>query len=369
MAVNTPIRVLLIEDNAIFARLMRAMLAEGPGHFETDSTERLEVGLEKLRHGHFDIALLDLSLPDSQGPDTFLKARATFPELPLILLTGLDDEHLGLKAMQAGVQDYLVKGQVNGDLLVRSIRYAIERKHTEKLLFTTQKAMMSSAQLAALGTMAGGVAHEINTPLTVISLLAEQAKETAKKVGVDKTKLRESLQTIIDTASRIAKITQGLRTLAQESVADPAILTPIRSIVDDTLPLCEHRLKSSGITVRQQVPENLSIACRASEVSQILLNLLLNAADAIEHNDSKWIEIGAADQGDHIEITVTDSGAGISKEIADRIFDPFFTTKVVGKGCGLGLSISRGLMVGHRGNLFLDEKSANTKFVISFAKT
>ncbi len=365
---SAPIRVLLVEDNPGDARLLHVMLMEGTTQFECEDAETLLDGLEKLRQGSYDIVLLDLSLPDSQGPETFLKVRGNFPDLPVVLLTGLNDEELGVKAMREGVQDYLVKGQVNSDLLVRSIRYAIERKSGEKLLFATQKAMMSSAKLAALGTLAGGVAHEINTPLSVISLLAIQAKEATQRADVDSAQIIKSLQAIVDNVSRISKITQGLRIIARESIADPTVPTPILNIVENTLLLCKYRLAKSNIRVGYHIPENLSISCRANEISHLLLSLLINAADAVEHCDLKWIEIGASDREQHVEITVTDSGTGIEKEIADHIFDPFFTTKGIGKGWGLGLSISRGLMAGHGGDLFLDENSANTKFVMRFPK-
>jgi len=129
------IRVLLIEDDPEDARLLREMLAEAKGtHFNVEWADRLQAGLEHLAEGGIDILLLDLSLPDSHGLDTVLTVNSRASGVPIVILTGLDDETLAIEAVREGTQDYLVKGQVDGNLLVRSIRYAIERKRTEVAL-------------------------------------------------------------------------------------------------------------------------------------------------------------------------------------------------------------------------------------------
>ena len=127
------IKVLLVEDNAGDARLIREVLAEARGAaFDVERAGRLSTAMERLAAEGIDVVLLDLSLPDSQGLDTFAKAHAQAPQVPIIVLSGLDDEGLAVKAVREGAQDYLVKGQVDSDLLVRSMRYAIERKRVEE---------------------------------------------------------------------------------------------------------------------------------------------------------------------------------------------------------------------------------------------
>ena len=127
------VKVLLVEDNPIDARLVQEMLAEvKDGGFGLALAEQLSTGLESLAAGGIDIVLLDLSLPDSQGLDAFAKAYAKAPQVPIILLTNLDDEALELEAVRSGAQDCLVKGQVDSNLLVRAIRFAIERKRAEE---------------------------------------------------------------------------------------------------------------------------------------------------------------------------------------------------------------------------------------------
>jgi sigma-B regulation protein RsbU (phosphoserine phosphatase) len=126
-----PLRVLVIEDNLVDARLIQIMVGDAGGQaFEIERADRLSRGLELLLHGNFDLVLLDLSLPDSHGLGTFARVHQDFPQIPIIVMSGLDDERVAVNAVHEGAQDYLVKGQVSGPLLVRAMRYAMERKRT-----------------------------------------------------------------------------------------------------------------------------------------------------------------------------------------------------------------------------------------------
>ncbi len=130
---DIPIKVLLIEDNPGDARLIEVMLSLVSGAlFDVENANRLSDGLKHLSEGKIDAVLLDLGLPDSSGLDTFEKVHDHAPEVPIVMLTGLDDTELSLEGVRMGAQDYLVKGRVDGDLLARTLRYAIERKSAEK---------------------------------------------------------------------------------------------------------------------------------------------------------------------------------------------------------------------------------------------
>lgn len=132
---NGPIKVLLVEDNPGDARLMQEMLAEAKKFsFRLEFVDRLAKGLDRLGEGDVDVVLLDLGLPDSSGLGTFTKVQSEYPQVPIIPLTGMDDEMLAVKAVRAGAQDYLVKSEVSGSLLASAIRYAIERKKAEEAL-------------------------------------------------------------------------------------------------------------------------------------------------------------------------------------------------------------------------------------------
>ena len=128
----TVLKVLLIEDNAGDARLIQGMLLEADGSmFELESVDRLSTGLERIATGDIDVVLLDLGLPDSSGLETLFKVHAQASEVAIVVLTGLDDAELAINAVHEGAQDYLPKSQLDSELLVRSTRYAIERKRAE----------------------------------------------------------------------------------------------------------------------------------------------------------------------------------------------------------------------------------------------
>jgi two-component sensor histidine kinase/DNA-binding NarL/FixJ family response regulator len=154
MKIMTGLKVLLIEDNPGDARLIQEMLSEVDGSmFELESADCLSTGLERLAAEDIDVVLLDLGLPDSSGLDTFITVHAQAPDVPIMMFTGLDDAELAIKAVQEGAQDYLPKNKLDSELLVRTIRYAIERKKTEthiKHLNSVLKAIRGVNQLIVM---------------------------------------------------------------------------------------------------------------------------------------------------------------------------------------------------------------------------
>ena len=146
------INILLVEDNPGDTRLIQEALKEaGSTRFKLDCTDRLATGLEKLSARKPDAIILDLSLPDSQGLDTFTRVHAQVPEVPIVVLTGLDDETVAVEAMGSGAQDYLLKSELSGGLLVRSLRYGIERKRAEAALRESEERYRALALATALG--------------------------------------------------------------------------------------------------------------------------------------------------------------------------------------------------------------------------
>jgi C4-dicarboxylate-specific signal transduction histidine kinase len=176
--------------------------------------------------------------------------------------------------------------------------------------------------------------------------------------------LKSELGRIDQTALRIARIVRGLKAFSRESAKDPKEVIKISSVINDALDLCGEKLKYHAIDVRLKELGDIEIACRPTQISQVLVNLLGNSFDAIQNLNEKWIEIKVEKYGTMLSISVTDSGRGIPADVAQKIMHPFFTTKEVGKGTGLGLSISKGLIEDHGGRFFLDSTSPNTRFVI-----
>ena len=146
------IRVLLIEDNEGDARLIREMLRESRLPFDFDHVTTLATGLDRLAAGQEDVALLDLGLPDSQGLDSFRQAIRAASGIPILVMTGLNDETLAIEAVHEGAQDYLVKGQVDGNLLARSIRYAIERKRADEQIRKSESLLKQAQEIAQVGS-------------------------------------------------------------------------------------------------------------------------------------------------------------------------------------------------------------------------
>jgi len=136
------IKVLLIEDNEADARFIREMFKEIEPKFDLQHVQKLNEGLELLKNNKFDVLLLDLSLPDSMGFETFDKAHEKEPKLPIVILSGLDNEEMAIKAVRKGAQDYLIKGDVNNRILSRALSYSIERKNTEKELLQSRNELV-----------------------------------------------------------------------------------------------------------------------------------------------------------------------------------------------------------------------------------
>jgi signal transduction histidine kinase len=243
-----------------------------------------------------------------------------------------------------------------------------ELKNAMVKLQEQQALMIHAEKMGALGTMAAGVAHEINTPLATISILGGQLKDLAgEETDFDKKSFIDMIDLIEGTIFRISKITNSLRTFAQGIMGEAPSIKVISDIVEDALVLSEQKLEEKGIRVQKNIA-NIPVECRPSEICQVILNLISNASDAISALPVKWIKIDTVDCGDALEIRVTDSGASIALDVQKKIFDPFFTTKAFGAGTGLGLSVAKGLIEGHGGTITLDTTSPNTCFVIRLFK-
>lgn len=232
--------------------------------------------------------------------------------------------------------------------------------------------MLYSEKMAVLGEMAGGMAHEVNNPLAIIIGVSQVAMRKIESGKSDLSSVLETLKTVESTAERIVKIVRGLKLFSRDAGSDPKSPAQLKVLIDDSVNLCMERFKSAGIDLRMGHIVDELVSCRPAQISQVILNLLNNSFDAIEGQSEKWISIesrvekSALQKGNSgtIEVWLTDSGVGISLQVAKKIMEPFFSTKPVGKGTGLGLSISKGIIAEHGGSLFLDESCKNTRFVI-----
>lgn len=238
------------------------------------------------------------------------------------------------------------------------------RRLAEQTIAELQMRMLTSSRMAALGIMAGNVAHEIRNPLTVISGDAEMLREAMLRECPERPDWVNRLEAVVRNAARIERIVRGLRTLSREGGGDPFVLTAMKDIVDDAVELCRARFKPGNISLLvEPVPPDLRAECRATQIAQLLLNLLNNAVDAVRDLPERWVRIECREDGVELELAVKDSGSGLSPEVRQRIFRRFFTTKTEGNGVGLGLSISQAIMESHHGRLYIDETCPHTRFV------
>lgn len=255
-------------------------------------------------------------------------------------------------------------GQIIGGLtFVRDITL---KKHSEAKLREQERLMFNSSRMASLGEMAGGIAHEINTPLSIINLNSAHLKNLVVRKELDAEAITKSAATIESTVFRIAKIVQGLKLFSTVDRDHEMEQSSIGEIIENTLSLCSERFNNSGVKLEvHQNCEDFSFTCRPFQISQIILNLLNNAFDAVQGLQEKWVNLTINTDLKLVTISVTDSGNGIDPSILHQIMTPFFSTKERGKGVGLGLSISKTIAESHSGKLDIDKTSQNTRFVLT----
>ena len=467
------IKVLLIEDNPGDARLLQELLKEVTSvQFYIEQADCLSQGLQSLIEQTFDVILLDLSLPDSQDLETFVKLHRQAMAVPIVVVTGLDDETLAVRAVQMGAQDYLVKGKVSSDLLARSIRYAIERKRTEqqireqaallniatdailvrdlqskilfwnqgaerlygwkaeealgqdasKLLYKSDSSQFQKAyrcliaegewygeidqvtkagkavlvvsrwtlmrdedakpksilvvstditekkqleaqflriqRMESIGTLASGIAHDLNNILTPILATAQLLK--IRLVQEDE-RTQRMLEIVEVNTKRGAALIKQVLSFARGVEGKQTILQ-IKHLIREIQQIAEETFPKSIEVYNYTSPNLWTITGNVTQLHQVLMNLCVNARDAMPNGgklsisaenfvvDENYARMNLdAKVGSYIVVTLTDTGTGIPAEMVDRIFESFFTTKEVGKGTGLGLSTVIGIVKSHGG--------------------
>lgn len=215
MTTDTSIRILLIEDNPGDARLIEEMLSDDENLFETTLSDCLSKGLKTLGEEVFDIILLDLSLPDSQGLDTFVQVNACSNDIPVVVLTGNKDEVIATSAMRAGAQDYLDKGELERNLLVRSIRYAIERKRLMIALDHERQKKREQDEIQSLDRISGTSPTSVTAKLFGMGPLREIVPEVFNDLVLRYSDLMD--RSMEERNYRVEHhVTEELRTIADE---------------------------------------------------------------------------------------------------------------------------------------------------------
>jgi signal transduction histidine kinase len=231
----------------------------------------------------------------------------------------------------------------------------------QHVLDETRARSIAAARMTALGEMSSGVAHEIRNPLTAINLAAGQITEHPSSPE----SVAATAERIQRAAKRISTIIDSLLAFSRDAGGDPLVDVRLEQLFGETLTLCHSRFAEHHIELQvPPVAPGLVVQGRATQLQQVLLNLLSNAHDAVETEPAPWVRLDARRADGWVEIAVTDSGTGVPPQYRDRIFEPFFTTKALDRGTGLGLSLSRGIVEEHHGTLTLDPRAPHTRFVV-----
>jgi len=357
--VEQPRRVLLVEDSRTVAFALRGQL-EASG-LQCDVCYDLASGLLELEERDYQLVLLDLLLPDVRGLDGLIEIKRRRPDLAVVILTGHDDSELAVQALQAGAQDYLVKGQ-HGQLLLRTLTFAYERNQVRMELDRLATELRSkNDQLEALNRekdhFLGMAAHDLRNPLSVIvglsSLLLEQVDGVLNADQVDSLQHIEKssgfMRRLIDDLLDISAIESGHLELELVDL-------DLEQLVSDHVAVCRGRASAKSIDLRFDGPETVvAVHADGGRLVQVLDNLVSNAIKYSEPGSVARVILETA--GGDAVVSVIDQGPGIAASEQERLFQPFerASSRTTGgeRSTGLGLAIAKRIVTAHGGRIGL----------------
>ena len=361
---TTPLRLLQLEDNTVDAELILATLNEGGIPCETSRVDRRDTFVDALKAGKIDLILADYSLPGFDGITALSLAQQLRPDIPFIFVSGTLGEELAIDAMHRGATDYILKQRLGR--LVPSLQRAIrelqerqERARVEEALRQSEKQLRQAQKMEAVGRLAGGLAHDFNNLLTVIMghaqvLLNEMETEHPFRAKV------EEMQKAGD---RAATLIRQLLTFSRKQPSTPKVLS-VNPLITNFETMMRRLIGEDLELTLALTPQDLRISADPAQIEQVLMNLVVNARDAMPKGGRLRIETAQVELtkmpmyhvqlpalGTFVKISVSDTGTGMSADTLTHIFEPFFTTKEEGKGTGLGLSTVFGIVTQSGGGL------------------
>lgn len=376
------LNVLSIDDDNVIQVMITHALNDGAVRFT--SAHSGPEGLAQLQREHFDLVLLDIGMPDMDGFEILsrIKGSTQTKSIPVILLTAENTTEDKVRGFELGAVDYITK-----PFEVAELRARVRAQLRTQLL---QKQLVEARKLESLGHLAAGIAHEINTPIQFVgdnlaflreafSALASMhplpetaGQEPSRMPGptLDAQKLAElryfldeipkAITQSLEGVDRVATIVRSMREFSYPNVLRKELADVNRAIQSATV-VARHEWKNVADLVLELDPALPLARCAAGQITQVLVNLIVNAAHAISdqmHGKALAkgrIQIATELDGSHVVIRVADSGPGIPSSVRDNLFDPFTTTKEVGRGTGQGLYIVHQVVVeGHGGEISFD---------------
>ncbi len=365
------IRLLLVDDEADFRRtLAKRLLKRGIAVHQAGQGEAC---LALLADHPMDVVVMDVKMPGMSGIETLHHIREKHTETEVILLTGHAATQDGVEGIKSGAFDYLTK-PVEFDHLLSKIVQAYDKilgkkQKVEAVAYKAriEQQMIATERLAALGTLAAGVAHEINNPLAIIKEAAGYLNSLLQKRELTdmprKAVFEKALQKIETSVKRARTITHQLLGNVRKSESILAEVDVIQ-LVEETIQWVRREAKDKDIAVALQAADGLKpIWADPNQIRQILINLLSNAIQATSEEGRIAIQVESTDSG--ISIAVIDNGTGIPKENLEKIFEPFFSTKSPGEGTGLGLFVTREIVDKFGGTVEVVSRMGHgTKFTV-----
>jgi len=346
------IKLLLVDDDAGDRKMVKLALdrSSNAADFNIETAETLSEATEYLKNKDYDVVLLDLGLPDSGGISTVQKAHEANPNVPIVVLTGLANEEVGLEAIEKGAEDYLVKGTPLERILVRIIRYAIERKKIGRKL---KEAIEAKSQFMSM------VSHELRVPLASIKesiaivsdgLAGKITKEQKDCLDIAKRNM-DRLNRLIGDLLDFNKLEAGKMKFDMQ---DNNTNEVAKEVYDAMLPVA----KEKGINLVLELDSSLpKVSLDKDKITQVLSNLVNNA---LKFTKEGSITITTSKREDKIQVSVSDTGCGIKKEDLPRLFHEFEQLETVGiektRGTGLGLAISKEIITRHNGEIWAESE-------------
>jgi len=384
--------ILIVDDESAVRGLFTSFLGE---NYECETAASADEALAVLATKTFALVISDMMMPGRNGVELLREVKARYPETAVIMISGIDRPQRVRDALRVGASDYLIK-PCDLDVLTLSVERALERRllqrttanykaHLENQnvqlanskteLERLQGQLVHTEKMASLGQLSAGIAHELNNPAGFIygnvDILGDYLKDLARllevydeivlppevaatvaalKAEIRYEKLSDDLSSILadcrEGAQRICDVVKNLRLFSRLDEAELKKID-IHEGIDSTIRLLSRYYSGGKIVLHRQYADLPMVNCYAGQLSQVWMNLLGNAAQAL--NDQGEVSVSTNIDGDWITVVITDNGSGITDEDLPRIFDPFFTTKPVGEGTGLGLSTSYGIIVRHGG--------------------
>ena len=353
--------VLLIEDNAGDADLVRLRLVESNPMIDVECVHRLADGIQSLQQKPPSLVLLDLNLPDSQGAETFRKVLEKAPEVPVVILSGQDDQALALKALHQGAQDYLLKGGLTSADLDRAMRYAVER---QALLHSLE--MSRKQQLEFKNQFLSHVSHELRTPLTCIHQYVTILLDgLAGEVSAEQ---RDHLNTVLKSVNQLGAMVRDLLEAARAESGKISLerrCVSIDELARSAVEMMQAIARQKGVGLELAVEAAVPLVyADPDRVLEVFINLLDNAIKFTPSDGAVNVQAcRIPTDPDFVCVSIADTGTGISPEARSLIFERLYQDPNAvdnnRKGLGLGLYIAKELIALHGGRIWVASDGAS----------